>query len=124
MDDLTSLLTKLTQDRKEQDRRENDRKLRRQNDERLRTKIFEEMDRSDAAVREVASGVTGEWVGTAASAGEVRGVSSSGSLTALGEAVGLPRSDVSSSVDSHRAAVGSRECGSLKQLVPKSCGKW
>ena len=59
------------------------------------------MDRRDAALREVAAG-TGERVGTATSAGEVRGVSYSGCLPALGEAVGLPRSGASSSVDSHR----------------------
>ena len=68
---------------------------------------------------EVASGVAGERVGTATSSvGEVRGVSSSGSLPALGEAIGLPRSGASSSVDSYRAEVGSREFGSLKQSVP------
>ena len=77
------------------------------------------MDRRDATLREDAFGVTGEQVGTATSAGEVRGVSSSGSLPALGEAVGLPRSGASSSVDSHRAEVGSREFGSLKQSVPQ-----
>ena len=72
MDDLTSLLRQLAEDRKgEQDRRESDRELRRQ-DERLRTQIFEEMDRRTAAASEVASGVTGELVGTATSAGEVR----------------------------------------------------
>ena len=120
MDDLTSLLRQLAEDRKEeQDRRESDRELRRQDDERLRTQIFVEMDRRTAADSEVASGVTGERVGTATSAGEVRGVSSSGSLLALGEAVGLPRSGASSSVDSHRAEVGSREFGSLKQSIPK-----
>ena len=70
MDDLTSLLRQLAEDRKgEQDRRESDRELRRQ-DERLRTQIFEEMDRRTAAASEVASGVTGERVGTATSAGE------------------------------------------------------
>ena len=119
MDDLTGLLRQLAQDRKEeQDRREGDRELQRQDDERLRTQIFEEMDRRDAAVRKVASGFPGERVGTAASAGEVRGVSSSGSL-ALGEVLGLLRSGASCSVDSHRAEVGSRECGSLKHSVPK-----
>ena len=86
--------------------------------------IFEEMDRRTAAASEVASGVTGERVGTATRAGEVRGVSSSGSLPALGEAVGLPRRGVSSSVDSHRAEVGSREFGSLKQSVPKFSRKF
>ena len=102
MDDLTSLLRQLAEDRKEeQDRRESDQELRRQDDERLRTQIFE-MDRRTAAASEVASGVTGERVGTATSAGEVRGVSYSGCLPALGEAVGLPRSGASSSVDSHR----------------------
>ena len=70
MDDLTSLLRQLAEDRKgEQDRRESDRELRRQ-DERLRTQMFEEMDRRTAAASEVASGVTGERVGTATSAGE------------------------------------------------------
>ena len=124
MDDLTSLLRQLAEDRKEeQDRRESDRELRRQDDERLRTQIFVEMDRRTAADIEVASGVTGERVGTATSAGEVRGVSSSGSLPALGEAVDLPRSGASSSIDSHRAEVGSREFGSLKQSVPKFSGK-
>ena len=82
------------------------------------------MDRRTAAASEVASGVTGERVGTATRAGEVRGVSSSGSLPALGEAVGLPRSVASSSVDSHRAEVGSREFGSLKQSVPKFSRKF
>ena len=124
MDDLTSLLRQLAADRREdQDRRETDRELRRQHDERLKTRIFEEMDRRTAAVSEVASGVTGERVGTAASAGEVRGVSSSGSLPGLRAAIGLPRSSASSSVDSHRAEVGSREFGSLKQSVPKFSGK-
>ena len=66
MDDLTSLLRQLAEDRKEeQDRRESDRELRRQDDERLRTQIFEEMDHRGAAFREVASGVTGELVGIA-----------------------------------------------------------
>ena len=65
------------------------------------------MGRRDAAVREFACCVTGERVGTATGAGEVRGVRSIGSLPALGEAVGLPRSGASSSVDSHRAEVGS-----------------
>ena len=124
MDDLASLLRQLAADRREdQDRRETDRELRRQDDERLKTQIFEEMDRRTAAVSEVASGVTGERVGTATSAGEVRGVSSSGSLPGLGAAIGLPRSGASSSVDSHRAEVGSREFGSLKQSVPKFSGK-
>ena len=42
MDDLTSLLRQLAEDRKEeQDRRESDRELRRQDDERLRAHIFE-----------------------------------------------------------------------------------
>ena len=75
------------------------------------------MDRRTAADIEVASGVTGERVGTATSAGEVRGVSSSRSLPALGEAVHLLRSSASSSVDSYRAEVGSHEFGSLKQSV-------
>ena len=81
------------------------------------------MDRRTAAASEVASGVTGERVGTAASAEVLRGVGSSGSLPALGEAVGLPRSGASSSVDSHRAEDGSREFWSLKQSVPKFSGK-
>ena len=42
---------------------------------------------------------------------------------ALGEAVCLPMSGTSSSVDSHRAEVGSREFGSLKESVPKFSGK-
>ena len=54
---------------------------------------------------------------TATSAGEVRGVNSSGSLPALREAVGLTRRGASSSVDSHKAEVGSHEFGSLKQSV-------
>ena len=124
MDDLTSLLRQLTADgREDQDRRETDRELRGQDDERLKTQIFEDMDRRTAAVSEVASDVTGERVGTATSAGEVRGVSSSGSLPGLGAAIGLPRSGASSSVYSHRAEVGSREFGSLKQSVPKFSGK-
>ena len=124
MDDLTSLLRQLAEGRKEeQDRRESDRDLRRQDDERLRTQILGEMNRRTPAASEVASGVTGERVGTATSAVEVRGVSSSGSLSALGEAVGLPRSGVSSSVDGQRAEVGSREFGRLKQSVPKFSGK-
>ena len=68
------------------------------------------MDRRDAALREVAAG-TGERVGTATSAGEVRGVSSSGSLPALCEEESLPRSGKSSSVDSLRAEGGSRDVG-------------
>ena len=75
------------------------------------------MDRRYTSVREPASDGTGEPVGTATSAGEVRGVSSSGSISAHGEVVGLPGSGTSISVDSHRADVGSREFGSLKQLV-------
>ena len=89
----------------------------------LRKQIFEEMDRRDAARREVASGVTGERVGIATSAGEVRGVSSCGSLPALDEAVGLPMSGASSSVYSHRAEVGSRKFGRPKHWVPNFCGK-
>ena len=81
------------------------------------------MDRRTAVVSEVASGVTGERVGTATSAEEVRGVSSSGSSPGLGAAIGLPRSGASSGVDSHRAEVGSREFGSLKQSDPKFSGK-
>ena len=53
------------------------------------------------------TGITIERVRTATSAGEVRGFSSSGSLPALGEAIGLPRSSASS-VDSHRASWFSR----------------
>ena len=121
MDDLTSLLKQLAQDRKQdQDRRESDRELRCQDDERLTTQLFEEMDRRDAAVREVASGATGERIGTTTSAGNVRGVSSRGSLPALGEAIGLPRGGASRSVDSHMAEVGSSEFEGLKQSVPKS----
>ena len=42
MDDLTSLLRQLAADRREdQDRRETDRDMRRQDDERLKTQIFE-----------------------------------------------------------------------------------
>ena len=40
-------------------------------------------------------------------------------MPALGEALGLPKSSASSSVDSHSAEVGSRELGSLKHSVPK-----
>ena len=60
---------------------------------------------------------------TTPAAGGVRGVSSSGSLPGLRAAIGLPRSGASSSVESHRAEVGSREFGSLKQSVPKFSGK-
>ena len=124
MDDLTSLLRQLVADRREdQARRETDRELRRQDDERLKTQMFEQMDRRTAAVFEVASGVTGERVGTATSAGEVRGVSYSGSLPGLGAAIGVPRRGASSSVDSHSAEVGSREFRSLKQPVPQNSGK-
>ena len=50
MDDLTSLLRQLVEDRKEeQDRRESDRELRRHDNARLRTQIFEEIDRRTAA---------------------------------------------------------------------------
>ena len=73
------------------------------------------MDRRDAAGLEVASGVTGERVGTATSAGEARGVRPSGTLPALGEAAGLPRSGASNSVDSYRVEVRSRELENLKQ---------
>ena len=118
MDDLTSLLRQLAEDRKEeQDRRESDRELRRQDDERLRTQIFEEMDRRTDAASEIASGVTDERVGTTTSAGEVRGASSSWSLPALGEAVGVSKSGTSNSVCSHRGELGSREFGSLNQSV-------
>ena len=97
MDDLTSLLIHLAKDRKEdQDQRESDRELRRQDDERLRTQMFK-VDRRDAPVREIASGITGEWVETAASTGGVRGFSPNGSFPARGEAVGLHRSGASSS---------------------------
>ena len=106
VDDLTNLLWQLAKDRKEkQDRRGNDKELRRQDGERLRTQIFEMIDRRAAAASEVAPGVTGERVRTATSAGEARGVSSSRSLPALGEAVDLLWSGASSSVDSHRAEV-------------------
>ena len=81
------------------------------------------MGRRYAALCEVPSGFTAKRVGTATSAGEARGVSSSGSLPALREVVGLPRSGASSSVDSNRVVVGSRECGSLKQSAPKFGGK-
>ena len=77
MDDLSSLLRQLAHDGKEdQDRRESDRELGLQDEQRLKKQIFEEMDRRDAALCEVASGVPGVRVGTAASAGEIRGVSS------------------------------------------------
>ena len=93
MDDLTSLLKQLVQDwTKNQERREGDRELRRKDDEQVRTQLIEEMDRRDAVVYEVASGATAELVGTATSASDVRGFSFNGSLPALGEAVGLPRS--------------------------------
>ena len=99
MDDLTSLLGQLAKDRNgEQDRCESDWERRRQDDERLRTQIFEVMGHRTAAASEVAPGVSGERVRTVTSAEEVRGVSSSGSLPALGQAVGLPRSGASSSV--------------------------
>ena len=99
MDDLTSVLRQLAADRREdQDRRETDRELPRQDDERLKTQMFDKMDRRTAAVSVVASGVTGDRIGTATSAEEVRGVSSSGSLPGLGAAIGQPRSGASSSV--------------------------
>ena len=124
MDDLTSLLKQLVQDwTKNQERREGDRELRRKDDEQVRTQLIEEMDRRDAVVYEVASGATAELVGTATSASDVRGFSFNGSLPALGEAVGLPRSGANSSVYNHRAVVRSREFGSLKQSVPKFSGK-
>ena len=69
---------------------------------------------ADAAVRDVASGSTGERVGNATSAVEERGLS----LPALGEVISLPGSDTSTSVDNHKAEAGSREFGSLKQAVP------
>lgn len=81
------------------------------------------MDRRDAAVRKVASGVTDERVGTVTSTGGLGGFSSSGSMPALGEAAGLPRSGESSSVDSHRVEVGSGEFENLKELVPKFSGR-
>ena len=81
------------------------------------------MDRRYTSVREPASDGTGEPVGTATSAGEVRGVSSSGSISALGEVVGLPGSGTSISIDSFRAEFVSREYGSLKQSVPTFSGK-
>ena len=124
MGGLTSLLRQMAEDGKtEQDRPESNRELRRQDDERLRTQMLEEMDRRTAAASWAGSGVTCTRVGTATSAGEVRGVSSSGSLPALGEAVGLPRSGTSSSTDSHKDEVGSREFGGQKQSVPKFSGK-
>lgn len=50
IDDLTSLWRGLVEDRREaQNRRENDRELRRQDDERLRTKIFKRVNHKDAA---------------------------------------------------------------------------
>ena len=60
MDDLTSLLRLLEDKTEEQEGRESDRELRRQDDERLRMQIFEEMDRRTASAGEVASGVAGE----------------------------------------------------------------
>ena len=60
MDDLTSLLRLLEDKTEEQEGRESDRELRRQDDERLRTQIFEEMERRTASAGEVASGVAGE----------------------------------------------------------------
>ena len=96
MDNLmTSIWRQVAAERREdQDRRETDQELRRQDDERLKTQIFEEMDRRTAAASEGASGVTGEWVGTATSAAEVRGVSSSGVSPGLGAEIGLPWSGV------------------------------
>ena len=50
MGDLTGLLRQLAGDRQEkQDRRESDRELRRHDNARLRTQIFEEIDRRTAA---------------------------------------------------------------------------
>ena len=66
---------------------------------------MEEMDRGYTSFRELASGVTGEQVGTAIGVGEVGRVCSGGSLPALGEVVGLPGSDASISVDSHETRV-------------------
>ena len=43
-------------------------------------------------------------------------------MPALDETVGLPRSSASSSVDSHKIEVGSREFGNLKRSVPKISG--
>ena len=124
MDDPDRSMRQMAEDRKEeQDRRESDRELRRQDDEQLRTQTFEEMNRRSAAASEVASGDTGVRVGTATSAGEVSGVSSSGRLPTLGEAAGLPRNGASSSVDSHMAEVGSHEFGSLKHSVPEFSGE-
>ena len=61
MGGLTSLLRQMAEDGKtEQDRPESNRELRRQDDERLRTQIFEEMERRTASAGEVASGVAGE----------------------------------------------------------------
>ena len=121
---LASLLRPLVQDFKEdEDRPQSDQELRRQDDERLRTQIFEVMGHRGATLREVASGVTRERVGTATSAGEIMGVSSSGSFPAPGEAVGLTRSGVRCTVDSHRAEVGSRGFRSLKQSVRQFSGK-
>lgn len=77
--------------------------------------MFEEIDRRYTSVRELAPGDICERVGTATSAGEARGVRPSGTLPALGEAAGLPRSGASNSVDSYRVEVRSRELENLKQ---------
>ena len=75
MDDLTSLLRQLVEDeREEQDRRDRDRELGCQDDERWRAQTFEGMDGRTAAASEVAFRVTGERVGTVTSAGGVRGI--------------------------------------------------
>lgn len=71
-----SLLRQLAEERREgQGRRESDQELRHQDDERLKTTFLEEMNRRDAAVREVASGVVGQRVEAATSAGEAKGES-------------------------------------------------
>ena len=72
------------------------------------------MDRRDAAVREVAAGVTGERVGTATSVGEMRGLSAPvGVGQFLVRQKACPGVFASSSVDIHGAEVGSRDFGSL-----------
>ena len=44
-------------------------------------------------------------------------------MPVIGDAASLPRSGASSSVESHRAEVGPRKCGSLKQSVRNLSGK-
>ena len=73
---------------------------------------FGEIDLRTAAAHSVAFDVFGDRGGTATSVWKVRRATCSGSLPALGEAVDLlPRSGASSSVDCHRAEVGSHGLG-------------